>query len=1743
MTGLSVPVGADDVQRANAVLAAAQGLATGIDPPVLELGVRPSFQLDYASYAMAGSVPWASPTPVDLANGTAPDGVPGLRIWQLPDSLVEVAASPTAADPAPPLPCFTLGTASVDGATGATVTAPAPSYGWATQIGVTVKKLGALSATPAAATTYELVGANEYDVVLLERFLTAVGLSSPGVVVDELLLLHAAGGGTGGLASDGAGVTTFVSQANLSTVTRPPGTLARMLEAPRAQAAQAPTDFVRLLWECSITRSGGFYLYYCTDPVAHTGLPDAIFNDRGEAVLTLLLLHGAPSDPVLQGRLPGYVNAAVTAGYVDPASTAVYAQACAPPAFRAATSADTLSALAVTYRTPVRELAATNAAVPFAAPLAVPGGGYRVAPANPGPDPAAIATWFGTTVAALQAANPGVDFSGPLTPWSTIALPALTVAPGTAGRTTLATVAAYYGTTVDALADANAALPAIFAGATIEVAELVTPGSADTLATIADRYYLDPVQLAEDNAAAPLTTGATLVAAGGLYEVPATAGAGALAAIASRFGVSAEAIQSANPTLTWTAPQPPLTLVALPPLLTLTVGTSPGAATLGGIADFYGIRLARLALDNAGQAALFTGVPLRVRGGPLTRHAASPPGTVIYGLTRTAASPPPDDDPVAYLERLYNLLGYRVPAGLAGFSATTPGPPLGPLTGPPGGAGDKMRAPVDDGLWRYQKAVPYSRLAPPPAYSGSGPDPRRSPYLGVGGLLRLELQWNDLFGNLGLTPLAQPALDPTAPLNLPPARALYTDPVVGLSEWPSVGFDYTVVAGATAGTATLEIAVAFDGCTYFVDGEQNCAKPANPPKVDPTVRAAHDTAVYARIWNQLAAEAGGGLAVTVGTTLLPAGPVAIDAAPLQAFAAAIHDWLQARAGGTVTEPVPTMAPIAVPLDLTAVETDQIFELGVTLTVSRPAALVDPDLSVESTAASNASSIPPHQAQETAGGPYTLAAFAEAFETAMTLAGAWRLKLAVGVDRDRAQRAGAGAPLWAVRLGLAAGQALGFTVEAPTAPTTYAPRPIANVPQSGPAQIVGYLTGSGLVGPETTLSFSGIDLDRWMAELLAAVDRLLAPSYATAIGLIDSRLPGGRTPHLQELATAKEGLAAALEALVIPVLAGVDGPDPDAAREAFRQQLLIQLGSFYTIDAIVQFAVAASSQSTDPQTSPQLFGSLVQPTEAPAPVTLSEPKIPLATPASGPPPTLTFLLSTAAGQTDVAQTEAQITLALTYDGTDVEHQIGALPGIVGYQPSSWLSFVRAETPWPLAAALGPFDVPLVLRGFPTPPTMRAQSGTQTVPDLTPDLQLSQTLSWDYSLTYGEPFHYEQDTVHLTIEFNQTTTEVRGGGPARPTAPGGPFATLAQFVSVHPQVQQDIDTYVAPVDPSKIDPASKDYAAADAALSAFTQMATAVSGALTAGAGLGAPSPPLPVERHELAIVEGVTSLASLRDPTKQVQALLVTVEDVPDALGTTVAVSVGGYPGQTPPAPPPTPAPPVAAATDGVSTYSYVYVDPTTKDWLTALAGEAIGPREVTLPGLNVLARQDAWASAWVGRNENAAEPFRYQTPPVSFASPQYPTNVYTQPPIEVAAIGASGPQTRTPQAHLAALFAALFADAPVGEQTLQLECRYAYDLSGAGLAPVELPVYLLPPTPADPATDLVVPAGGCPLDPTAGPLVCRLGAAIRGWWTANQPSAAGGTFVLRLTVMSQLTAQPLIVLDDLQLTASWIDWS
>ena len=102
---------------------------------------------------------------------------------------------------------------------------------------------------------------------------------------------------------DPAGISAFVLQTNLSTLTSPRSSTAASL-APTAGPVISKLEMLRLLLQASIVRSGGYYLFYRTnDPVE--GFPGEIF-DNGTAEITFLVTF----DFQIPDRVASFVNRA-----------------------------------------------------------------------------------------------------------------------------------------------------------------------------------------------------------------------------------------------------------------------------------------------------------------------------------------------------------------------------------------------------------------------------------------------------------------------------------------------------------------------------------------------------------------------------------------------------------------------------------------------------------------------------------------------------------------------------------------------------------------------------------------------------------------------------------------------------------------------------------------------------------------------------------------------------------------------------------------------------------------------------------------------------------------------------------------------------------------------------------------------------------------------------------------------------------------------------------------------------------------------------------------------------------------------------------------------------------------------------------------------------------------------------------------------------------------------------------------
>jgi hypothetical protein len=157
------------------------------------------------------------------------------------------------------------------------------------------------------------------------------------------------------------------------------------------------------------------------------------------------------------------------------------------------------------------------------------------------------------------------------------------------------------------------------------------------------------------------------------------------------------------------------------------------------------------------------------------------------------------------------------------------------------------------------------------------------------------------------------------------------------------------------------------------------------------------------------------------------------------------------------------------------------------------------------------------------------------------------------------------------------------------PYFFAPRPLLNKLWSSepscPVPVPSYANGA--VTGSTKTAFSGIDLDAWGREFLAAVDRFLSPPF----GIAACHVLGAGADY-DRIVAAKRGLARAVRQQIVPVVdvpAGAPPADLEAAREALYQRMLVELSAAYDVDAIVQFRVVVRSPYATRDTAPRLNG--------------------------------------------------------------------------------------------------------------------------------------------------------------------------------------------------------------------------------------------------------------------------------------------------------------------------------------------------------------------------------------------------------------------------------------------------------------------------------------------------------------------------------------------------------------------------
>ncbi|PAV10658.1 hypothetical protein ASJ81_01695 [Methanosarcina spelaei] len=1580
-------------------------------------------------YPLSSSIPYQSSTPITYpSKGTLEGDRP--RIWYLPKDMLSLPR--TDAPEIDPCPCFNLQTNHYNEVTGKTDKSPLNYYGWTTAIEFTIKRLPeipveeSLKKTYAYNNTYEIMGASGQEVVLLERIVQSIQDNN---AFSQLVLGYRLNSDKDAVlrAETGSRITMGISQVNLSTVTRPPSLIAHELlgaeEIDKAILLNTPTEFIRLLWEASITRAGGFYLYYYDD--IDGGLPDLIFNDKDEAMVTLIVIY-SPEKPEQKDRLRSYMNSVLIGDPIDMSTNAVVAQ--------------------------------------------------------------------------------------------TTSLPVLHV---------------------------------------VKIGE--------SLNSIATQYYSNLLSIVQNNPEISFTKDATFTLVNGTYTC--TEDGIKLADIAKYSKMDETEIKEANPRLDesrWTYGLKKGTPIRLPKS-ELTVGVSPGGETLQSLANYYGSTPTAIAGENQFVVDLLSaGQSLNICTGPFIQSGSTLPDVQTIGVTRNPLPEIPYDDPSNpdyaknYLLNLYTILGVSVD-GNQDFIESNIGLPLSPQVESQPDNMDKIRAakPSNDKDLIYSKSILYSKLLSDIRVKTTT---KVKPYQSNGRLLQIDYSWYDLFGNRLVTQIYQKSEDGINTKK--PILTGYTDSLVGLSQWPSTSAHWTVAASATPDDSfLLKMTIRFVSSPFEKPKESE----SNPEQIlaqleekEPEpwqIRARTAFVIYDLLLNQL--NDSNGINFWFETSLLTCPvPVPVDQSGLGSLSSLasgtlldkltkIRDYLRACCDWT-TGPVPippsksdSEITLQAKVNKVDLREEQLFKLNFQFVIERVNGLVEGDSATIPAVKRIATPVTPKGEDNNKPDVdnISLDLFAKNIEDTLSVTGKYTLTVATGVDRFEADAGGSAVAVWIVRLGESIDQAISFSVSDKNPPQIFAPRPISNQLITKKATIYNYESSENfdpekneLTGTQQTLTFTDIEVDKWVRQLFNDIDDLLSPEYVSSILVIDQCKgvvhPKGISSFLGSFNDQKKALADIAKKLMSPVYK-TENTHLAFAQEALRQELLVKLSNFYSTRAAISFSanvkaniIEAGAKSED---MPQLFGNIVWSNKdlASSQITLTSPKLILNTNSDVP---LTFLVETS------TQTESKtLPLNLSFNGTSIEHQISSVPGIEDYKASTWLDFVRPETAKKLQADLGNFEIPMFERSFPLNPRMDVQTGKATRPESS---NLSDLTLWDYTFAYSQDFHYPQDRIYGKVEYNLQDNANKFLADSDDA-----FRALAQFANARSTLEKYLKESVPGINANTCDQSTINTAAK--VLGAFLKMVTDV-------AKVGSPdhfyskallSAIAEDENFYKFYIEEDTKQISLNGETESSKAWVVTIFSENKKLLVNLKgnpyVDIEGYDHQLV----------LSLSNIEKGQYAYYYLPEDKKGPKMPLTGDkaqVIAKRTLVLPGMQILRYQDAKSTIYIKRNEELVKgspsnnSFVYQTPEVTFSNPMHPT-ITSDQTVDIAKLGSSTdePVKRSLKEHLKVLFDELLKDSPAGNVTIQTEVIYNFsiiDSTSESVLPdlvVSNSILLQPPL-------MVL------IEKTTNPenienMVSQLADGINYWCEKNKPVESKAFLKFKTSIMSNLAYQstPLITLTNL----------
>jgi LysM repeat protein len=306
-----------------------QEIASATFAPATQLAALPLYRVAPTRYTLQKHISWQ---PAALPTGavyspTAAGNVSGSpSLWMFPDNMTAKLAADGAAQPP-----YAVAIGTQERASAGMTVENAKASAWATSVRVGIEQLPSDEASLAAgASIVTVTGVDDAGLVLLESLLTQLEHDDA-----TLFLLYSPNpaSSSSGLFSDNLSAATALVQTNLSTLSHsgqlPAGSRrARLLidEPTGSSTYVAPITsaaaFLQLLWECSIVRSGGYYLQYV--PASGGTLPPSLFTNGPSAQLTLVAVLA--SQNVAHAPMYSFNTCAIVGDNIDASSSNVFVE-------------------------------------------------------------------------------------------------------------------------------------------------------------------------------------------------------------------------------------------------------------------------------------------------------------------------------------------------------------------------------------------------------------------------------------------------------------------------------------------------------------------------------------------------------------------------------------------------------------------------------------------------------------------------------------------------------------------------------------------------------------------------------------------------------------------------------------------------------------------------------------------------------------------------------------------------------------------------------------------------------------------------------------------------------------------------------------------------------------------------------------------------------------------------------------------------------------------------------------------------------------------------------------------------------------------------------------------------------------------------------------------------------------------------------------------------------------------------